>query len=590
MFALTAYASLLNPKRKEDVALWLMGAQSEEGWSKSFVTLFDSVFSENHLSLKCLIRSVIASLIAVMAIWLLMGNADLIGLRMQSNLSLGWFLVTALVVNVIADYISLLETRWLLGRIPRSTFAQIGVLIFDFPISAAIIWVAIFLYLRSPLREGDVESFAEILGVFSVFSVFFYSTFLTSVWTWGYITSTWIMRLATRLRVAYWLDVENKPIKVLFLLLSTCLGGVTFLGAMALGTLFSADQDGITAADRTLCKVFKGQVCLEVAELTDAEHRQLEFLSSACEGGATDECMKRANAIWEVDGATAARLSRAACQGGSAISCSNMGFLYKNGIGVNPDSRQSARFYRQACYEGYAGGCTDLGMLHQDGIWMDADPLRAAELFRQGCDAGSARGCTNLGVSYEKGLGVDPDPQEAARLYQQGCDEGDPSGCTNLGFFLLEGIGMDPNLQEAKRLFEHACEEGDAAGCTNLGVLYHEGTGVMPDPQEAARLYRKGCDGDLADGCTNLGFLYVQGLGVDPDPKEAARLFKAGCDRGNATGCTNLGRIHQQGIGMDPNPEEAARLYRQGCYGGDMQGCALSMFNIMGVDVFDDAE
>ena len=77
---------------------------------------------------------------------------------------------------------------------------------------------------------------------------------------------------------------------------------------------------------------------------------------------------------------------------------------------------------------------------------------------------------------------------------------------------------------------------------------------------------------------------------MDPDLKEAARLYLKGCDGGNAIGCTNLGRLHQQGIGMEPDPEEAARLYRQGCYGGDMQGCALSVFNMMGVDVFEDEQ
>lgn len=312
MFGLTAYASLINPKRREDVALWLMGAHSEDGWTKSFIKLFDSVFGEYHLSLKCLMRSAIASLIAVIVIWLLMGNAETFGLRMESARSLGWVLVTGVVVNVIADYISLLETRLILDRMPRNSFAQIGVLIFDFLVSAAIIWVAIFLYLHSPLHEGDIESFAEILGVFSVFSVFFYSTFLTSVWIWGYIASTWIMRLAIGLRISYWLDVENKPIKILLLLLSTSIGGVTFVGAISLGNIFSADEDGITPADRTLCEIFKGQVCLEVAELTEAEHRHLEFLTFACEGGVTTECLDRANQIWEDDGETAARLWRAA--------------------------------------------------------------------------------------------------------------------------------------------------------------------------------------------------------------------------------------------------------------------------------------
>ena len=146
---------------------------------------------------------------------------------MRADLSLGSVLVLALAVNVIADYVSLLETRLLLGRMPRSTLGQALVLILDLALSAAIIWLAIFAYLRSPLNSGEIESFAEILGLFSIFSVLFYSTFLTSVWTWAYILSTWVMRAFTRLRLAALLDVERQPIRILGLVLS----GVVFLGA-----------------------------------------------------------------------------------------------------------------------------------------------------------------------------------------------------------------------------------------------------------------------------------------------------------------------------------------------------------------------
>lgn len=211
MLALTLLAGgLLNQERKDEIALWLMGAQTDETWSRSFVSLFDAVFGARHLSLRCFLRSALASLIAVAVIWLLMGNLGTLGLRVRSELSLGGVLVLALAVNVLADYLSLLETRLLMGHMPRSALGQALVLVLDLALSAAIIWLAIFAYLRSPLNTGEVESFAEILGLFSIFSVLFYSTFLTSVWTWAYVLSTWVMRAATRLRLAHLLDVEQQ--------------------------------------------------------------------------------------------------------------------------------------------------------------------------------------------------------------------------------------------------------------------------------------------------------------------------------------------------------------------------------------------
>ncbi|MEM9910243.1 MAG: hypothetical protein AAF922_05610 [Pseudomonadota bacterium] len=464
MLSLTWIGVLLNPARRDDLALWLLGAHTET-WHPSFTRLFDAVFGAHHLSFRCFLRSALASLLAVCLIWLMMGSAETIGLRLQSDLGLGAVLVIGLAINVLADYLSLLETRWLLSRMPRPWWAQAGVLLLDLTLTAAIIWIAIFAYIRSPLHEGEIDSFAEILGVFSIFSVFFYSTFLTSIWTWAYIASTWVMRVVTAIRVDFWFDVEGKPFFTFLSVLACCVGGVTFAGSMLVGLALGHRQDGVTALDRTLCTVFQGRVCEHVANLTPNEQAQLDFITRACEGGVTEECLDRALAIYEVDAATAARLWRASCNGGDAV------------------------------------GCTNLGYLHNLGIGMEADPVEAARLYRQGCDGGDAAGCTNLGYLHLEGIGVDPEPFEAARLFRQACDEGDALGCNNLGFLHVEGIEVDRDPVEAARLFRQACDKGDKRGCNNLGYLYEQGIGIAADPEEAARLFRQACEMGLEESC-----------------------------------------------------------------------------------------
>ncbi len=205
MLALTLLAGgLLNQERKDEIALWLMGAQTEENWSKSFTSLFDAVFGARHLSLRCFLRSAIASLIAVALIWLLMGNLGALGLRIRSDLSLGGVLVLALAVNV-AGRLPLAARNPLAARPhrPPALVARAGRRPSARPRTLRGDHLARHLaYLRSPLYAGEAESFAEILGLFSIFSVLFYSTFLTSVWTWAYILSTWLVRVFVRLRLA----------------------------------------------------------------------------------------------------------------------------------------------------------------------------------------------------------------------------------------------------------------------------------------------------------------------------------------------------------------------------------------------------
>lgn len=571
MLGLTALAGkLLNPARKEEIALWLMGA-AEDSWHRTFCDLFDAVFGERHLSWKCLWRSAAASLLAVLLIWLFMGNLGLIGARLQADLSLGSVLVLALGVNLVADYVSLLETRWLLGQMHRvrSVPLQALALLADFLISVAIIWLAIFLFVRSPLYGGEAESFAEILGVFSVFSVLFYSTFLTSVWTWGYILSTWVMRVFVRGRLAHWLDVENNPLTML----GYVLAAMVFLGTVAAAAPLRRDAEGLTAADRALCGVFGGRVCAKVATLTPSQQVQLEFISRACEDGVTQECLDRAFAMWEVTPKDAVHLWRAACEGGAALGCLNLAWFNETGRGVDPDPGEAARLYALVCDGMDARGCTALGKLYRDGLGVASDASQSVRFFRRGCDDGDAAGCTELGYAHDNGIGVKTDFTEAARLYAIACDGGDVTGCNNLGHSYEHGLGLDKDPVRAAELYSGACEDGYAGSCNGLGFLYEQGLGVDLDPEEAARLFALACEGGDPLGCANTGYMLMTGRGVAKDHEEAARKLVIGCDGGAFEGCTNLGVLHEAGLGLALDAEAAARFYRQGCDGGNGRGC-----------------
>lgn len=165
------------------------------------------------------------------------------------------------------------------------------------------------------------------------------------------------MRLAIRLRLAYWLDVEGKPIKVLFLLLASSVGAVTFVGSLMLAGIFARQEDGVSTADRALCSLFKGQVCVDVAELTPTEQAQLEFITLACEGGVAEECLNSGMVIWETNPAKAEWLFRQSCDGGNAQGCFFLGFFFHRGIGMDADPEAAARLFQQACEMGLDSIC-----------------------------------------------------------------------------------------------------------------------------------------------------------------------------------------------------------------------------------------
>ena len=81
--------------------------------------------------------------------------------------------------------------------------------------------------------------------------------------------------------------MEGKPVLTLSATIAVLITAVSLPASLALKT----DADGLTPVDHALCAVFPGRVCLRVAELTKTEQRQLDYITRACAGGVTEECI-----------------------------------------------------------------------------------------------------------------------------------------------------------------------------------------------------------------------------------------------------------------------------------------------------------
>lgn len=145
-------------------------------------------------------------------------------------------LITASILNLVPDYISLLETRYVIRRMSgeRSMVRILFFLAIDFAFTFTIAFVAyslffIFFYrwevgeaLRCFLAHTLALSSPDYPAIPS--GIFFYSTFFTSVWVWLYTLSGFIVKLGEYLGVGFsWLkailDIKNKPLRSMGLIL-----------------------------------------------------------------------------------------------------------------------------------------------------------------------------------------------------------------------------------------------------------------------------------------------------------------------------------------------------------------------------------
>lgn len=230
---------------KAGIARWLRSEQSNlpvDTWPNHFVSLFDSIFGESHFRPKCIIASIVASVFGALCIGLLFISIfpdiwlevhEVFG---DSKLEVGVTLViTVLIFNAIPDYISLLESRYLLGILARNlTWLKVSVVLIVDVFITAFIWVALCLVFSSFLDWFffESESWLDSIGAMwelmeaaitedgfarFIVGVTFLSTFFTSAWLWVYLGAGVLIRLVNmlsrgRMKIAGLLDTNKTPI------------------------------------------------------------------------------------------------------------------------------------------------------------------------------------------------------------------------------------------------------------------------------------------------------------------------------------------------------------------------------------------
>ena len=238
--------TVVSPEIKAEITLWLRNlpaATMSASWPATFARVFDRIFGSRHLSWQCFLRSAVASLISIVIvtlIWAAVRPSEMKSFIAAESIVfvLGAPILSGLVVNVVPDYASLLETRFVIGRMKNcDSRAVIAWLLFDTIASAAIFMLpyAAFIVIISYLADDTsiADSVVRILRDVPEYilplhaktdslpdGVFFYSTFFTSVWVWLYAVAGFALRLTQAVGVGAShltavLDVEQKPLRSL---------------------------------------------------------------------------------------------------------------------------------------------------------------------------------------------------------------------------------------------------------------------------------------------------------------------------------------------------------------------------------------
>ncbi len=243
----------LDPTAKKAIGHWLQNAKPEERfarWPSQFVAVFDRIFGSNHLTWRCFLVSAAVSLILgtlCFVAFVSLAYEPPVGEPADSSMDyIGVFLaiVVALAsVNVLADYVSLLETRLILDIITKQPGSSTSFILF-FDLLATIFIFSLCLVGAWFMSEGAgilyADNYSSVWMTVTLPAVLQYfwpalliTTYFTSVWLWLYVivglgikmlvrTGVWARVAKKKMGVRRFFDLDLYPLTAMAITGSVC--------------------------------------------------------------------------------------------------------------------------------------------------------------------------------------------------------------------------------------------------------------------------------------------------------------------------------------------------------------------------------
>ncbi|AGA32945.1 Sel1 domain protein repeat-containing protein [Thioalkalivibrio nitratireducens DSM 14787] len=203
-----------------------------------------------------------------------------------------------------------------------------------------------------------------------------------------------------------------------------------------------------------------------------------------------------------------------------------------------PDLNEARQWLETAAENGSVEAMGAAGWLYEQGLGVEPDPDRAMSYYRQAYEAGDNEYGLRLGWMYIQGHGVEPDRAQGDAWFRRVIAERDDSKA-RLALASVLIADASANVQpdpapEARDLLARALDDGIAGAAYYLARIYMDGLGsIGRDRARAIHYARIGAEGGHPELQNWLAVLHARGEGVPLDLVEAykwASLAAAGGD------------------------------------------------------------
>ena len=442
--------------QRQELTYWINGT-SKGTWIQLYGNILDVFFGTRPFSIKCFVRSSIASVFSVLYVYFLMYSVvDIDPNRIPDNLRFWQVVVLAIITNFVPDYLSLVQTRLLFKRFAHcsSTLRYLLVLSMDIVASAAII--SVWIYICSLFLADLSSSPIELVLVFSKFSVFFYSTFMVSFCAWLY----WLTLLSSRLlcgtSIGRWLGGQWGPIEERPIILP---GIILAVGLVATPFFHRDNITNLNLLEKLSCFLISEKICIHSVRMLPSTVA-LNYVDVLCNIVPMSQCNRYMSKLLP-------KLEKS-CQENEDDTCWKIGVMYREGLGVGPDPTLAVNYFRKSCEMGDVYGCDRLGAAYYFGQDISKDVGLAETYFKRGCDGNLSESCHMLGIMYIAEREKRNQDEELFRVIEKACNLDDIHACVRLSALYYKGIGVTKNKALAVEFSSFACLRGVEQACDGL--------------------------------------------------------------------------------------------------------------------------
>ena len=145
-----------------------------------------------------------------------------------------------------------------------------------------------------------------------------------------------------------------------------------------------------------------------------------------------------------------------------------LGWIYRNGLGVTRDYDKAREWFEKAVAANYGGGMHGLGFLYEQGEGVPKDYAKAREWYEKAAAAGNSFGMNSLGVLNQNGWGMSQDYAKAREWYEKAIASNNRFAPRNLAILLDNGKGGSTDYARAAKLILDAAKANNTTAIEDL--------------------------------------------------------------------------------------------------------------------------